>query len=151
MGLIPEFRARVQDLMALEAKLIVLGAAFLGEGELTDTYFTQKDNRVIKVSESTKGNHITRLHKSDDGFSIESKEHIHNPSEIKERLAEEHGMRKIIKRMRKTFAYRNSVLHLDDIPEKGKFVVIEGLTAKLVLQELKIKDDQLIRTSFSEL
>ncbi|MAG59653.1 hypothetical protein CMO96_02580 [Candidatus Woesebacteria bacterium] len=136
-----ELKVALLDHKKTEAELAELGAKFIVEDEVVDTYFNQPSGKVLKVARNNKGDWLVKLRAAGDGFEHIAKEKLDDAQAVKRKLAEEHGLRRVIQKRRKIFSYNKYEISVEHVQGLGDFLIIKGdervpdeVLAKLGLQ-----------------
>ncbi len=148
-----EVKIRIHDYKAVEEKLIELGVKFIEEIEVTDTYFNQPPDKVLKITEDDRGNFLVKLKSKDWKFEIAEYKPIKDVSKLKNQLTEKFGIKCILKKKRRFFDFGKYSININLIENVGEFLIIEGekLTPDIATNILKIKNPEFIHVSFDEL
>ncbi len=145
-----ERKVRIHNVAAVEASLLRRGARFTHELHVTDTYFAQPDDRVLKITEHENGAFLVSLRKEGGTFIIESEKHI-SPAE-KRALLKKHTVRSVLKKRRRFFVFETYTVNINLIEGVGDFLVVEGESVPLsVFAELGIKKPEFITVPFDRL
>ncbi|NOX71169.1 MAG: NUDIX domain-containing protein [Candidatus Micrarchaeota archaeon] len=148
-----ELKIRIKDRKDAEERLLLAGARFTRELNVTDTYFNQQDGRILKVTEDETGSYLVKLAASEGRFVIRKYERMQNPGEKKVELAEEFGIKCIIRKKRRFFELNNTVFNLNLIEDVGVFLIAEAENPRrdIFRNVLGLKNPEFVTVSFDEL
>ena len=161
-----EFKAATNNLELLEKKLLELNPIFIGEDNQSDTYFNVSKGR-LKLREGTIENSLIYYERQDVAGAKQSDvilyKHLPDIS-LKAILVEVHGIKVVVKKIRRIYFIGNVKFHFDKINELGTFVEVEAIdsTGDLGIEALKkqckkyadlfeIKNPDYISLSYSDL
>lgn len=124
-----EFKARAKNLVSLENKLLQLYPHFIGEDKQTDTYFNVAKGR-LKLREGNIENALIYYERRNVHGAKQSDillyKHQQDKS-LKDILTTIHGIKVIVKKVRKIYFVDNVKFHLDTIDELGTFIEVEAI------------------------
>lgn len=161
-----EFKAATNNLELLEKKLLELNPIFIGEDNQLDTYFNVSKGR-LKLREGTIENSLIYYERQNVAGAKQSDvilyKHLPDIS-LKAILVEVHGIKVVVKKIRRIYFIGNVKFHFDKINELGTFVEVEAIdsTGDLGIKSLKkqckkyadlfeIKNPDYISLSYSDL
>lgn len=124
-----EFKARAKNLDALEKKLLQLNPEYIGEDNQTDTYFNVTKGR-LKLREGNIENALIYYERQNTAIAKQSDVLLyqHQPDEsLKDILTKLHGIKVVVKKVRKIYFIENVKFHFDTIDELGTFVEVEAI------------------------
>ena len=124
-----EFKARAKNLVSLENKLLQLYPHFIGEDKQTDTYFNVAKGR-LKLREGNIENALIYYERQNvrGGKQSDILLYKHQPdASLKDILTKIHGIKVIVKKVRKIYFVDNVKFHLDTIDELGTFIEVEAI------------------------
>ncbi len=87
-----EIKIRISDYKKVEEHLTNLGAKFVEEIDVVDTYFNQPGDDVLKITEDNKGNFLVQLIARNGKFEIVKYDKIKNVEQQKSELHEKFGI-----------------------------------------------------------
>jgi predicted adenylyl cyclase CyaB len=161
-----EFKARAENLASLENKLLELHPEFVGEDLQTDTYFNVAKGR-LKLREGNIENSLIYYERQDAADAKVS--HIilyKHPADasLKEILIKVHGVKVVVKKVRRIYFIENVKFHFDTVDPLGNFIEVEAIdsTGEIGIETLKeqcqefadlfrIKDSDYESHSYSDL
>ncbi len=148
-----EKKIRIKACKEVEQMLLSKGAVFEREASVTDTYFRQQKGHVLKVTEEEQGAFEVELKADRGGFAIVRYEKVEDAEERKEELAEEFGIKRVLKKRRRFFAYKEYTININLIEDVGEFLIVEGerVPESVITEELGFPDPTWITVPFSEL
>ena len=148
-----ELKIRIHDYKKIEEHLLNLGAKFLEEINVTDTYFEQPSGEVLKITEDDKGDFLVNLKLKEGKSEIIKYERIDNVNEVKKELVDKFGIKCILKKKRRFFNFEDYMININLIKDVGEFLIVEGenLSPEIITKELSIKNPEFITVSFDEL
>ncbi len=124
-----EFKARTDQLPALEEKLLTLEPRFAGEDRQIDTYFRVAAGR-LKLREGNVENALIHYERADTAGAKESKVILyeHRPdARLKEILTKTLGVKTIVDKRRRIYFIDNVKFHFDTLAGLGTFVEVEAI------------------------
>ena len=161
-----EFKARTNNLDSLEKKLLELNPKYIGEDQQTDTYFNVTKGR-LKLREGNIENALIYYERQDVSGAKQSDILLyqHRPdTSLKDILIKLHGIKVVVKKVRKIYFIGNVKFHFDTIDELGKFVEVEAIDSNgnIGIENLKkqcqkyadlfeIKSEDYISLSYSDM
>ena len=149
-----ELKVKIADPQALETKLQSLGATFVEETDFEDTYFTQPDGDVLKITYTNKGYFLIELKRTPQGtFNTIKNQKIDNADEVKAEMGNEYGIKCTLEGKRKNYSLNNMTYTINAITNRGTFLIITGEdpTQDLVTTQLGITNPEYITVSFDNL
>ena len=130
-------KARVSNIGSMEARLVDLGAIYIGEDHQHDFYFTCSKGK-LKFRKGTLGTLITHYERA--LMDNAEKTHVYrydvNPSA--EEVQQLYAMHEIIgetQKIRKLYQLENITIHLDELPSGEKFIEVEAKDYAEMLSE----------------
>ncbi len=160
-----EFKARANDLLFLENKLLTLSPKFIGEDQQVDTYFNIETGR-LKLREGIIENSLIYYERKNVADSKQSDVLLYQfqaDRSLKEILTKVHGIKTIVDKRRKIYFMENVKFHFDKVEELGTFIEVEAIsTDNFGIEKLKeqctyyanffgIKDSDYESKSYSDL
>ena len=127
---IVEFKAKVADHRIAEQKLLTLSPDFRGTDNQVDTYFNVSKGR-LKLREGNIESSLIWYERPDEASSKLSQVRLykHTPSpDLKELLANLHGIKVIVEKARKIYFIENVKFHFDTVPGLGDFIEVEAIS-----------------------
>ncbi len=148
-----ELKIRIPDYRKAEAGLLKLGARFLGEISVKDTYYIQPKGEVLKITEDDKGDFLVRLKLKDGKFGIVKYEPVKGVEAEKGALAEKFGVKCVLRKKRRFFDFGGYGININLIEGVGEFLILEGedLKREMISGMLKIENPEFVTVSFDEL
>jgi predicted adenylyl cyclase CyaB len=161
-----EFKARTNDLDFLEKKLLELNPKFIGEDQQTDIYFNVEKGR-LKLREGNIENALIYYERQNVTGAKQSDILLyqHQPDKsLKDIFTKLHGIKVVVKKVRKIYFIENVKFHFDTVDELGTFVEVEAIdnTGDIGAEKLKeqcrkyaemfeIKSEDYISLSYSDM
>jgi adenylate cyclase, class 2 len=161
-----EIKARCNNPETIRRYLLTNKADFRGTDEQSDTYFNVPNGR-LKLREGNIENNLIfyeRANQSGPKNSHFNLVKVEDASGLKEVLTKSNGVKVVVKKKREIWYINNVKFHIDEVPGLGSFVEIEAgnvfvdlsqdeLKAQcdFYMQEFKIKPEDLIEVSYSDL
>lgn len=161
-----EFKAKVNNIDYLEAKLLTRKPKFIGLDHQIDTYFNTNENR-LKLREGTIENALIHYKRENTATSKLSEIILykHTPNKaLKQILTETLGIKAIVDKQRKIYFIGTIKFHFDTVVGLGNFIEVEaidedGSIEKEKLQEqcnfyfdfFELKQEQLQQFSYSDM
>ena len=161
-----EFKAKTNNIEALEEKLHSLNPQFIGEDHQKDTYYKVNTGR-LKLREGNIENALIWYQREDVGGAKQSDILLykHAPDNaLKNILIKLHGVKIIIDKIRKIYFLENVKFHFDRVEGLGTFVEVEAIdsTGKIGIEKLKeqcsfyinfleIKNEDFMKKSYSDM
>jgi adenylate cyclase class IV len=148
-----ELKIKISNTSDIIARIELLGASFVGERRIIDTYFCQTDMGVLKIAQDESGVFLLRLKPCNGGFSIKPKQRVENLELEIEKLSELHGIETVLEKTVKHYRYKDYDITINEINGVGDFLVIEGeqIEEELFTQFFDILEPQFVRVPFSKL
>lgn len=136
-----EFKARVQNLLQLEEKLLALNPLFKGEDHQIDTYFNVTKGR-LKLREGNIENALIYYERENTKAARQSNVLLyqHQPdAQLKAILVKVNGIKIIVDKQRKIYFVDNVKIHFDKVEGLGTFVEVEAIDTKgsIAIEKLK--------------
>jgi len=146
-----ELKARINDWKQIENKLIKIGAKFLEEKDVVDTYFSQPEGKVLKLTDSNDGCTLIELHAKDGKFELAKQEKV-QPNK-KTELAKQFGIKCELKKKIRFFSFESMKISINLIEDVGDFLIVESENPKkeFFTEKLGIKSPEWITVSFDKL
>lgn len=147
-----ELKIRIRDRAAVERLLKAAGAVPTQELQVTYTYFNQPEGQVLKLAVTAKETWLVAIAHEETTFKIVKNERVENPEEMRAKLTATFGVKAVLHNNRTFFDWRGFRVSINEIKERGTFLILEGQgpTVKL-LEELGIEHPELITVSFDRL
>ena len=161
-----EFKAKANNIEALEEKLLSLNPQFIGEDHQKDTYYNVNTGR-LKLREGNIENALIWYQREDVGGAKQSDILLykHAPDDaLKNILVKLHGVKIIVDKIRKIYFVENVKFHFDRVEGLGTFVEVEAIDSngeigieKLKVQcnfyinFLRIKTEDFMKKSYSDM
>ncbi|MDA2922487.1 hypothetical protein MYX07_04455 [Patescibacteria group bacterium AH-259-L07] len=148
-----ELKIQINDHKEIEKKLLELGAKFVEEISVKDTYFQQPKGEVLKITEDDYGNFFVNLKSRNGKFEIVKYKKVGNVDKLKSKLTQQFGVKCVLKKKRRFFDFRGYSININLIDDVGEFLIVEGenVTPDIFIKELKIKNPEFVTVSFDEL
>jgi adenylate cyclase, class 2 len=161
-----EFKAKANNLIELEEKLLTLQPKLIGTDHQIDTYFNVPKGR-LKLREGNIENSLIYYERSNDASAKESLGLLykHLPSNaLKPILEKIQGIKVVVDKMRKIYFVENVKFHFDTVVNLGTYIEVEALATdkNITMETLKeqadyyaaffnIAKDDFIAESYSDL
>lgn len=148
-----EFKARCQNLVKLEEKLLTLQPRFVGEDQQTDTYFYVPQGR-LKLREGPIENALIHYNRSDEADAKTSEVQLFSTSpnsSLKQLLATALGVKVVVQKTRRIYFLDNVKFHFDQVEGLGSFVEVEAIDRDGTIGMDKLKSQCLHYRSFFDL
>jgi adenylate cyclase class 2 len=161
-----EFKAKVDNLEKLEAKLLALNPVFKGTDHQIDTYFNVAKGR-LKLREGNIENALINYNREDTAAAKESAIVLyrHEPNKaLKDILTLQLGVKVVVDKTRKIYFINNVKFHFDLVKGLGTFIEVEAIddSNAFAIEQLKeqcdyyfdffeLKQENLINQSYSDL
>jgi predicted adenylyl cyclase CyaB len=148
-----EFKAKANNMEALEEKLVSLNPQFIGEDHQKDTYYNVNTGR-LKLREGNIENALIWYQREDVGGAKQSDILLykHAPDEaLKNILIKLHGVKIIIDKIRKIYFVENVKFHFDRVEGLGTFVEVEAIDSNGEIGIEKLKDQCNFYINFLEI
>lgn len=161
-----EFKARTNNIEALEQKLFSLNPQFIGEDHQKDTYYNVKTGR-LKLREGNIENALIWYQREDVKGAKQSDILLykHPPDDaLKNILNKVHGVKIIVDKIRKIYFVENVKFHFDRLEGLGTFVEVEAIDSngEIGIEKLKeqcdfyinfleIKTEDFMKKSYSDM
>lgn len=148
-----ELKIKIYDLEKMKQHVTGLGASFVKEIKIKDTYFNQPKGEVLKLSETSEGNYLAHLKAKSGGFAYLQNDKIHDAKEMKRSLGQRFGIKSVLMKKRRSYRFKDYLLDINIIQNVGNFLVVSGpsVSKKTVRSVLKIKKPLYITVPFDEL
>jgi len=148
-----ELKIRIHNYKEVEAKLTSLGARFIKELTVKDTYFSQPTGEVLKITEDDEDNFLVNLKSENGKFRIIRYDSISEPETTKQELTQKLGIKCVLKKKRRFFDFEGLAININLIESVGEFLIVEGehLTTQVITDKLKIENPEFVTLSFDEL
>lgn len=150
--MVEELKIYIDSPEEIEQKLLSIGAKFVRELQITDTYFNQP-GMVLKLTEDESGSLLTQLQSKDGGFQFIKEEKISDPEVAKRDLEKQHGINCVLKKKKRFWDYKNYDISLNLFEDIGNFLIVEGETVKpeIFTDTLGISNPRYLTKSFAQL
>lgn len=161
-----EFKAKANNIEALEEKLLSLNPQFIGEDHQKDTYYNVNTGR-LKLREGNIENALIWYQREDVGGAKQSDILLykHAPDDaLKNILNKVHGVKIIVDKIRKIYFVENVKFHFDRVEGLGTFVEVEAIdrNGEIGIEKLKeqcnfyinfleIKTEDFMKKSYSDM
>lgn len=161
-----EFKAKANNIEALEEKLLSLNPQFIGEDHQKDTYYNVNTGR-LKLREGNIENALIWYQREDVGGAKQSDILLykHAPDDaLKNILIKLHGVKIIVDKIRKIYFVENVKFHFDRVEGLGTFVEVEAIDSngEIGIEKLKeqcnfyinfleIKTEDFMKKSYSDM
>ena len=161
-----EFKAKANNIEALEEKLLSLNPQFIGEDHQKDTYYNVNTGR-LKLREGNIENALIWYQREDVGGAKQSDILLykHAPDDaLKNILIKLHGVKIIVDKIRKIYFVENVKFHFDRVEGLGTFVEVEAIDSngEIGIEKLKeqcnfyinfleIKTENFMKKSYSDM
>jgi adenylate cyclase, class 2 len=148
-----EFKAKANNIEALEQKLQTLNPVFIGEDNQKDTYYNVTNGR-LKLREGNIENALIWYERSNIAGAKQSDiilyKHIPNNA-LKNILEKLHGIKIIVDKKRKIYFVDNVKFHFDRVEGLGTFVEVEAIDSDGSIAVEKLKEQCNYYTTFFEI
>ncbi|MBN1263518.1 MAG: hypothetical protein JW991_04135 [Candidatus Pacebacteria bacterium] len=136
----------------IERKLNSIGAIFVSEMQIVDTYFDMP-GMVLKLTETKDRSFLTQLQAEDGGFKFIKEEDVENINETKSKLGKRYGIKTILKKKKKNWVYKDFKINLNLFDDIGSFLIVEGekVTPEIFSKTLNIERPKYLTKSFAQL
>ena len=124
-----EFKAKAQQVDAMEKKLQTLQPHFIGVDNQRDTYFNVNTGR-LKLREGNIENSLIYYERSNTAGAKQSDILLyhHSPdAALKEILIKLHGVKVVVHKKRKIYFIENVKFHFDVVEGLGSFIEVEAI------------------------
>lgn len=124
-----EFKARKNNIAALENKLLSLNPRFVGIDHQKDTYFNVPKGR-LKLREGNIENALIYYERKDNAGVKRSDVTLYShPADaaLKDILIKAYGIKKVVDKKRKIYFIENVKFHFDEVAGLGTFVEVEAI------------------------
>ena len=161
-----EFKAKANDIKALEEKLLTLNPSFIGEDHQKDTYYNVVDGR-LKLREGNIENALIWYKREDVAAAKQSDILLykHAPDDaLKKILLKLHGIKVVVDKIRKIYFVDNVKFHFDRVEGLGTFIEVEAIddNGSIGIEKLKnqcsyyidffeIKEEDFMKKSYSDM
>jgi adenylate cyclase class 2 len=140
-----EFKAKANNVNALEEKLLSLQPVFIGEDHQKDTYYNVQEGR-LKLREGNIENALIWYQRENIGGAKQSDilMYKHLPDEaLKKILLKLHGIKIVVDKIRKIYFVDNVKFHFDRVDALGSFIEVEAIdsTGEIGIEKLKAQCD----------
>ena len=161
-----EIKARYMNSAFMRQYLLDNGADFKGTDNQTDTYFNVPNGRLKLRQGNIENNLIYYERENQAGPKSSSFDLVAVPDaeKLKEILSKSLGIKVIVQKKREIYFIGNVKFHIDEVPGLGNFAEIEASNkyadlpqeklqqqCDFYLQELQVKDEDLISVSYSDM
>jgi len=148
-----EFKAKANNIEALEEKLLSLNPQFIGKDHQKDTYYNVITGR-LKLREGNIENALIWYQREDVGGAKQSDILLykHAPDDaLKNILVKLHGVKIIVDKIRKIYFVENVKFHFDRVEGLGTFVEVEAIDSNGEIGIEKLKDQCNFYINFLEI
>ncbi|MEO6537137.1 MAG: class IV adenylate cyclase [Ferruginibacter sp.] len=148
-----EFKASAENVLMLENKLKGLNALYTGEDHQVDTYFNVTKGR-LKLREGNIENSLIYYERENIAGIKQSKILLyrHNPDKIlKEILVTTHGIKVVVKKLRRIYFRENVKFHFDVVDGLGSFIEVEAIDADNTIGLKKLEEQCNYYAAFFEI
>ena len=161
-----EFKAKANDIKALEEKLLTLNSTYIGEDHQKDTYYNVGDGR-LKLREGNIENALIWYKREDVAAAKQSDILLykHAPDDaLKKILLKLHGIKVVVDKIRKIYFVDNVKFHFDKVEGLGTFIEVEAIddNGSIGIEKLKnqcsyyidffeIKEEDFMKKSYSDM
>lgn len=124
-----EFKAKTNDMLAIEKILQQHNPLFIGEDHQVDTYFNVADGRM-KLREGNIENALIHYERENTAGSKSSQVILyqHQPDKnLKAILAKALGIKAVVDKKRKIYFIDNVKFHFDTVQNLGTFIEVEAI------------------------
>jgi predicted adenylyl cyclase CyaB len=124
-----EFKAKAENIEALEGILLQHNPFFIGDDHQVDTYFNVNSGR-LKLREGNIENAL--IHYEREDFAGAKSSHVllyqHKPDKaLKEILIKTLGIKAVVDKKRKIYFINNVKFHFDTVKDLGTFIEVEAI------------------------
>ena len=148
-----EFKAKANNVDALEEKLQTLQPTFIGEDHQKDTYY-KVDKGRLKLREGNIENALIWYERSDFAGAKQSDIILykHAPDDALKRMLEKlHGIKIIVDKKRKIYFVDNVKFHFDKVEGLGTFIEVEAIDNDGTISIEKLQEQCNYYASFFEI
>ena len=161
-----EFKAKANDIVSLEEKLLTLKPKYIGEDHQKDTYYNVDFGR-LKLREGNIENALIWYNRENVGGAKQSDILLykHLPDEaLKNILLKLHGIKIVVDKIRKIYFVDNVKFHFDRVEGLGTFIEVEAIddSGNIGIEKLKdqcnfyisffdIKENEFMKKSYSDM
>jgi len=136
-----EFKAKAENMEALEGILLRHNPLFIGEDHQIDTYFNVECGR-LKLREGNIENAL--IHYEREDFAGAKSSHVllyqHEPHKtLKEILVKTLGIKAVVDKRRKIYFINNVKFHFDTVEKLGTFVEVEAIDKEGTIGKEKLQ------------
>ena len=140
-----EFKAKTNNSISLEQKLLSLSPQFVGEDHQRDTYYDVQIGR-LKLREGNIENALIWYQREDVAGAKQSDILLykHAPDDaLKQIITKLHGIKIVVDKIRKIYFVENVKFHFDRVEGLGLFIEVEAIdsTGEIGLEKLKEQCD----------
>ncbi|MBS1946773.1 MAG: class IV adenylate cyclase [Bacteroidetes bacterium] len=140
-----EFKAKAENILALEKKIQLLGPLFIGEDHQVDTYFNVPAGR-LKLREGNIESALIFYERKNIAGAKQSDIILfeHRPDEnLKKILVKVNGIKVVVEKFRRIYFIENVKFHFDSVKDLGEFVEVEAIDqdGKIDIEKLKQQCD----------
>lgn len=147
-----ELKIYIDSVADIEQKLSQIGAEFIKEVEIKDTYFDQP-GMVLKVTETGDQALLTQLQAQDGGFKFIKEEILHDVKSTVAELEKRYGVLCVLNKRKKFWKYGDFDINLNLFDDIGNFLIVEGASVQpeFFTETLMIKSPRYLEKSFAQL
>ena len=148
-----ELKIKIHNHKEVESQLKRLGAVFLEEIKVVDTYFKQPRGKVLKITEDYKGYFLVRMKLVGTKFEIVKYQKVSEVEKVKKGLENSFGLKCVLKNKKRFWDFESYRININLIEGVGEFLIVEGenLKPEIITEKLKIEKPEFITVSFDEL
>ena len=161
-----EFKAKANDIVSLEEKLLTLKPKYIGEDHQKDTYYNVDFGR-LKLREGNIENALIWYNRENVGGAKQSDillyKHLSDEA-LKNILLKLHGIKIVVDKIRKIYFVDNVKFHFDRVEGLGTFIEVEAIddSGNIGIEKLKdqcnfyisffdIKENEFMKKSYSDM
>ena len=137
-----EFKARSNNINALEEKIKNLSGRFVGEDHQTDTYFHVPNGR-LKLREGNIENALIYYQRTNTAGAKQSDVTLYQhqaDANLKAILMQSLGIKTVVEKKRRIYFIENVKFHFDQVTGLGSFVEVEAIDADGTIGIEKLKE-----------
>lgn len=124
-----EFKAKCNNILEAEQKLLQLLPKFIGEDHQIDTYFNVTNGR-LKLREGNIENSLIYYERANTKDVKQSNVILYNHTpnqQLKDLLTTVHGVKVVVDKKRKIYFIDNVKFHFDTVENLGTFIEVEAI------------------------
>lgn len=148
-----ELKIYINDYKTIEEKLGKLGAKFIIELNVIDTYFKQPEGLVLKISQDERGSFSVKLKANKGGFGIISNDSIKDLKKTFKVFESKYGISCVLKKKKRVWQFENYKISINLFNDIGQFLIVEGeqVITEIITDKLGIKNPKYLTISFDKL